>query len=149
MKIDRPCSKFIYFWKQSGKINMPNYKPSLSMIFQIMARIRFTCAKLREINRPWPKSNHLCMWSRYIRMLHLKQSLPCILEMICGNPKYTVTKLLINWESGQDIPAFQAIRNICSPEICHMDGRTNRKYYAPLFKGGGLNYISRIIFKWM
>ena len=46
-------------------------------------------AKMRKINRIWPKCNQFQRWSGYITMLNFRPFLPCVLKKIPKNPNLT------------------------------------------------------------
>ena len=62
------------FWRWSGYISMSKYGPFFPCVLQKMPRNhKFwpvsqsqNAAKIRKMNRPWPKPNQLWMWSGYI-----------------------------------------------------------------------------------
>ena len=77
--------------------------------------------KITKINRPWPWTNQLWKWSRYIIVQNFRPFPLCVLRQMPGNPKFDlfhqvkiVPKLqkstdrgnkLINSEGGQDTSA--------------------------------------------
>ena len=48
----------------------------------IASALSQNCAKIRKINRPWPKSNQPWRWFQYISMPNLRSFLPCVLKRI-------------------------------------------------------------------
>ena len=69
---------------------MENFRPFLPCILKkIPAQIwpvslSQNVAKMRNINRPWPKSNLSWRWSENINMLNLRPFLPCVLKKTPG-----------------------------------------------------------------
>ena len=73
----RPWPKFNQLWRWSGWISMPNFRPFLSCVFQKMPGnpivwpvwLSQNAAKMRKINRAWPKCDQFWRWSRYFSIL--------------------------------------------------------------------------------
>ena len=45
-------------------------------------------AKITKINKPWPRANQFCTWSRYISIQNFRPFPPCVVQIMPGNPKF-------------------------------------------------------------
>ena len=84
------------FWKWSGYISMQNFRPFPQWVFPENAwklqiwpvSLSQNSTKITKINRPWPWTNQLWRWSRYIIVQNFRPFPPCVLRQMPGNPQF-------------------------------------------------------------
>ena len=93
-KINRPWPRTNQFCRWSRYISIQNFRPYMCspgnarkpQIWPVSPSQN--CAKIRKIDRPWPRTNQFWKWSRYISVQNFRSFPPCILWEMPGNPKF-------------------------------------------------------------
>ena len=78
--------KYDHF-QPKGHHNEENPQSTTKML-QKPVSLSQNSAKITKVNRPWPRTNQLWRWSRYISMQNFRPFPPCVLQDMPVNSKF-------------------------------------------------------------